>query len=107
MPHFHDLLDRLHDYYLTVIVILSVFGGGGWFITEEGRKLRHKFESSGQLAGKTKAEIVAAVGSPSFVSETSDGKTLCQWRKTGFHIELAFDADVCEGISQITGVSKT
>lgn len=65
-----------------------------------GAALSKKFVALGTLSGKTKAEIIAAVGQPNAVSAAGEGKTVLQWLRTGYHIALVFNAqDVCEGIS--------
>ena len=65
-----------------------------------GAALSKKFVALGELKGKTKAEIIAAVGNPSAISAAAEGKTLIQWRATGYHIALLFDTDdVCLGIT--------
>ncbi len=64
-----------------------------------GRSLNARFVALGQLKGKTKAEIVAAVGPPNSVSATAKGETLCQWMATGYHIALLFDGEACVGVS--------
>ena len=91
-----DIMKFISDYWLIIVIVMSLFGSGSWFVTLGGKELRRKFEALGELTGKTKQEIVAAVGSPSAISGTADGKTLCQWMKTGFHIALIFNGEVCE-----------
>ena len=62
------------------------------------RDLQRKFQSLGDMRGKTKAEIESVVGPPNSFSALSDG-TLCQWIRTGYHISLIFKDDVCLGVS--------
>ena len=101
-----DIMKFISDYWLIIVIVISIFGSGGWFVNLQGKELRRKFETLGELKGKTKQEIVAAVGHPSAVSAAADGKTLCQWMKTGFHIVLVFNGDLCEGISHMADVSE-
>jgi urease gamma subunit len=101
-----DIMKFISDYWLIIVIVISLFGSGSWFVTLQGKELRRKFEALGELKGKTKQEIIAAVGSPSAISGAADGKTLCQWMKTGFHIGLIFDGEVCEGISHMADVSE-
>lgn len=102
-----DIMKFVSDYWLIIFIILSLFGWGGYSsATAAGRELKKRFAELEQLKGKTKREIVAAVGSPSAVSGMADGRTLCQWMKSGFHIALIFDGDVCEGISHMADVSE-
>jgi hypothetical protein len=101
-----DIMKFISDYWLIIIIVISVFGSGGWFVTLQGKELRRKFEALGELKGKTKQEIVAAVGPPNAVSSVAEGKTLCQWMKTGFDIGLIFNGEICEGISHMADVSN-
>ena len=72
----------------------------GWFVKAQGRALQKKFVELGTLKGRTKAEIIAAVGNPQSVSARAGGGTLLQWLATGYHIALIFDADgICQGVS--------
>ena len=68
-------------------------------VTAPGRELHQKFESLGDMTGKTKDEIIAVVGPPTSVSELPDGKTLLQWQTTGCHMALRFDGDAFDGIT--------
>lgn len=66
--------------------------------------VKSKFANLGVLAGRSKSEIIAAVGAPNSVSAMADGKTLLQWQHIsqagGYHIALLFDAnEVCEGVT--------
>ena len=65
---------------------------------------KSKFAKLGTIAGKTRAEIIAAVGQPNSVSGIGSGKTLLQWQHTSqagaYHIALRFDEnDICEGVT--------
>ena len=62
------------------------------------RELQRRFQSLGDLQGKTRTEIEAAVGAPNSVSSLADG-ILCQWQRTGYHIALLFKDDICQGIT--------
>ena len=64
-----------------------------------GRRLQARFIAMGQLAGRTKAEIVATVGEPDAQTAMAGGKCLCQWLASGYHIALIFNGDICEGVS--------
>ncbi len=68
-------------------------------VKQPGRNLNSKFISLGELKGKTKEEITSVVGPPNSISATPEGKTVCQWMATGYHIALLFDGEVCEGIT--------
>jgi hypothetical protein len=64
-----------------------------------GKSLKAKFANIGTLRGRTKDEIIAAVGSPSSVSAIKEGVTLLQWQATGYHIALHFTGDLCNGVT--------
>ena len=55
-----------------------------------GRRLRKQFVALGSLKGKTRREIVKAVGEPATETPLPDGRTRLQWRTTGYHIVLVF-----------------
>ena len=59
------------------------------------------FVKMGDVQGKTLAEIVAAVGSPTSVSAVGDGTQLYQWMKVtqagSYHYALLFIDGVCLG----------
>ena len=64
--------------------------------------LRKRFQMAGNLRGRTRAEIVAAVGRPVAISAMPGG-ALIQWGETGYFIALNFsgtgDDAVCRGIA--------
>lgn len=65
---------------------------------------RRKFAKLGTIAGRTKAEIIQAVGAPSSVSQIAGGKTLLQWQHVtqggAYHVALRFNAEgICEGVT--------
>jgi len=64
-----------------------------------GRKLQSKFQRLGVLQGRARSEIEAAVGTPNAISGMPNGRMLCQWRATGYHICLVFTDGTCDGIS--------
>jgi hypothetical protein len=101
-----DIMKFISDYWLIILIVFLVFGSGSWWVTAEGKALRNKFATLGELQGKTKQEIIAVVGSPSSISATSEGKTVCQWMQTGFHVALVFKGEICEGISHMADVSE-
>ena len=93
---------------MTFFVILA----GGLLISAliqasvkaSGNALARKFAAAGKLAGRTKSEIIALVGPPSSITGLPNGKTLCQWMATGYHIALRFDGEICEGVTHETKV---
>ena len=68
-------------------------------VTAPGRELHSRFVALGTLAGKTKDEIVAAIGPPTSISSLPNGKTLLQWQATGCHMALRFTGEVCDGLT--------
>lgn len=65
----------------------------------KGSELQRKFSSFGVLAGKTKQEIIDAVGPPSAISSVGENMTLLQWQEQTYHIALRFNGDICEGVT--------
>lgn len=69
-----------------------------------GRALRKRFVALGGLKGRTRKEIVRAVGEPAIVTPLPDARSLLQWRATGYHIALLFAKDGrCVGITHENG----
>jgi hypothetical protein len=65
----------------------------------QSQGLQSKFANLGVLKGRTKAEIVAAVGEPNSVSALAHGQQILQWTIPGYHIALIFTEDICDGVS--------
>jgi hypothetical protein len=78
---------------------LLLFGLISALVKAPGQNLNTKFVRLGELKGRRRPEIEAAVGPPNAVSTVAGGKTLCQWMQPGYHIALLFDNDVCEGVT--------
>jgi hypothetical protein len=69
-----------------------------------GRALRKQFVALGTLTGRTRREIVKAVGEPGSETTLADGRTLLQWRATGYHIALVFEKNGrCFGVTHENG----
>jgi hypothetical protein len=69
-----------------------------------GRALRKRFIALGTLKGRTRKEIVKAVGQPATETVLPDGRTLLQWRATGYHIALVFEKNGrCFGVTHENG----
>ena len=82
---------------LTAIVVPYVFRA-------PGRALRKQFVALGRLKGMTRKEIVKAVGQPATETTLPDGRTLLQWRATGYHIALVFEKNGrCFGVTHENG----
>lgn len=93
----------------ATVVVLLVFAAGvaivvPYFYKAPGRALRKQFEALGSLKGKTREEIVTAVGEPAQVTDLPGFGTLLQWRATGYHIALVFEEDgQCFGVTHENG----
>ncbi len=75
-----------------------------WRFRAPGRALRKRFVSLGSLKGRTRKEIVKVVGQPSTETPLPDGRTLLQWRATGYHIALVFERNGrCFGVTHEYG----
>ena len=69
-----------------------------------GRALHKRFVALGSLKGRTRREIVRAVGEPASETPLPDDRTLLQWRATGYHIALVFEKDGrCFGVTHENG----
>jgi hypothetical protein len=66
-----------------------------------GLRLQRKFARIGTLKGQRKSVVFALAGPPNAISALPDGKTLCQWQATGYHIALVFNQETCEGVSHV------
>lgn len=68
-------------------------------VRSPGASLQHKFQKLGTLRGRTIHSIIAEVGPPNSRSVVGDGRVVCQWMATGYHIALIFTDDVCDGVT--------
>lgn len=69
-----------------------------------GRALRKQFIALGSLKGRTRREIEKAVGPAAQETPLPGGRTLLQWRATGYHIALVFEKDGrCFGVTHENG----
>lgn len=88
---------------LTLWIVGAIVVGG--IITAalqsmEGNDMANRFAAMGTLRGKTRQEIIAAVGEqPTSMSVTGPDQTLLQWQKQGYHIALAFTGEICDGVT--------
>lgn len=78
---------------------LVLFGVISALAKAPGNLLQQRFVELGQLTGKTRSEIIAAVGPPNSISAVGDGKSLLQWMASGYHIALLFDGEICLGVN--------
>lgn len=61
--------------------------------TLPGRDLAVKFQSLGDMTGKTFDQIVSVVGLPNARAGMAHNQMLYQWLATGYHIAILFDAN--------------
>ena len=90
------------ELYLVVFLVISVIfmimtAAGTATATAPGRALQEKFLALGQMPGKSKDEIIAAVGKPNSISATPEGMLL-QWQAPGYHIAIRFKDDIFDGV---------
>ena len=83
----------------AVVGGLVLFGIISALVKAPGRDLNAKFVQLGELKGKSRLEIEAVAGPPNAVSAIAEGKSICQWVQTGYHIALLFNGDTCEGVT--------
>ena len=93
----------------AVVVVLLVMAAGvaivvPYVVRGPGRALRKRFVALGSLKGKSRKEIERAVGPASQETALPDGRTLLQWRATGYHIALIFGTNGrCDGVTHENG----
>ena len=89
----------MQNYYLPVLVILALpilWAAATWF---EAYTFKRRLYGLGHLVGRSKDEIILAIGAPSSFSVIGPDKDLLQWQRWGYHIALVFSAGVCEGVT--------
>jgi hypothetical protein len=57
----------------------------------EGRNLKKKLKSLGNLSEMKKGQIIAKAGEPDSVSILENGVQLVQWHRYGYRIAMKFD----------------
>ncbi len=102
--------EETHEVEGTEIALLALVLAAGaailipYVYRAPGRALRKRFIALGTLKGKTRREIVKAVGEPGTETPLPDGRTLLQWRATGYHIALVFEKNGrCFGVTHENG----
>jgi hypothetical protein len=58
---------------------------------------KQKLYGLGHLVGRSKDEIILAVGVPNSFSTIDGDRDLLQWQRSGYHIALSFKNGICEG----------
>lgn len=56
-------------------------------------QLNNAFVKLGDMRGKSKEDIIAAVGQPKGISNHDDGSKTLAWHAGGYHMVLLFDKD--------------
>ena len=85
----------------VVLIVVCVV----WAVSQIGpTNLKIRFAQAGALSGRSKADIIAAVGNPTSVSGAPNGGSVLQWINTSaggaYHVALLFDANgVCVGVT--------
>lgn len=94
---------------VAVAILLGLMAVGGLIHTFErgARGIRDatipgSFAALGMVKGRTKSEILEAVGTPTHVSVQGENQELWQWITSNYHIALIFDGDICGGITHET-----
>lgn len=93
---------------VVVVVLLAIAAGVAivvpYVFRGPGRALRKQFVALGSLKGKSRTEIERAVGPAAQETDLPDGRTLLQWRATGYHIALIFGTNGrCDGVTHENG----
>jgi hypothetical protein len=87
-----------------LLVAFAIAFAVPWYLRRPGRALRRRFIALGSLKGRTRREIEKVVGPASQETLLPDGRTLLQWRATGYHIALVFSkAGRCDGVTHENG----
>lgn len=77
--------------------------GTGWWLAD-GRfrlgahSLRRKFQSLGDLHGKSMAEITAVAGQPKSAVPLGDNQANYSWDVPQYRMILQFKDDICQGV---------
>jgi hypothetical protein len=92
-----DVVIGLFPFVLGLVIYLGVMAG-----TEvPAMVMRRKFRKLGEVEGRNRLEILSVVGQPHSETTDGEGKTLCQWITSGYHVALLFDGDRCERIARV------
>ena len=87
----------MDGFYLAILAIVGLPALWGAAVWAEAHSFKRKLYRLGHLAGRTKDEIIFAIGLPNSFSAVDGGKELLQWQRTGYHIALLFANGICEG----------
>jgi hypothetical protein len=87
-------MDRYYLLMLGAAALPAVWVLVTWL---EAHAFRRKLYGLGHLSGRSKDEIIVAIGMPSSFSKIDVDKELLQWQRPGYHIALMFEGGVCQG----------
>jgi len=87
-------MDWFYPLVTGVLVLSALWGVATW---AEAHSFKKRLYGLGHIAGRTKDEIISAIGMPNSFSVVNDGKELLQWQRPGYHIALLFSEGICEG----------
>jgi hypothetical protein len=92
---------------IAVLLLVAAAGvaiGVPYLFRSPGRALRKQFIALGSLTGRSRRDVERAVGPAAQATALPDGRTLLQWRATGYHIALVFEPDGrCVGVTHENG----
>jgi hypothetical protein len=95
------------EWLLVLVALLAAFAlafGIPYWQRRPGRALRRRFVALGTLKGRTRTEITKRAGPASQETPLPDGRTLLQWRASGYHIALVFAKNGrCDGVTHENG----
>lgn len=94
----------MDDDFIPMLLFTIVGGFVLYAITKAmvrapGISLHRKFQKLGTLKGQHIATIIVAVGKPNSRSVAGDGRIVCQWISTGYHIALIFTDNICDEVT--------
>jgi hypothetical protein len=87
-------MDGLYLLIIGIVALPALWGISTWL---EAHSFKRKLYALGHIAGRTKEDIILAVGVPNSFSGVGSGKELLQWQRPGYHIALLFKDGICEG----------
>ena len=93
---------------VLVLVVVAIVGIKSLFYDPsraykrvDGVWLPKRFADLAPLKGRTKAEILSAVGQPTSTTIQGEGQLLLQWITQEHDIALLFHGDTCEGVTHV------
>jgi hypothetical protein len=77
------------------LVILFATGAAAYGTAIRSAALRSRFESLGNLPGRSLEEIVRHAGEPNRRTRLGQGREMLEWRRINYYIGLSFTDDIC------------